>query len=169
MRKPGALIIVVVSAALAAAVFGATAAVRLIGSGAFGPGGRPLSEADVRRSFGAVPGTPAAGPSQAQPVRSQSPQPSKTAGRKPGAFSSAGGSVYASCASGQVTLSGWIPAGGYGTDGYLQGPATSAWVKFTSGGAEVTVTVTCVSGSPHFVASSDDRRGGEGGRGGGGH
>jgi hypothetical protein len=169
MSKPAALIAAVVAAAVAAAVFGATAAVRLIGSGAFGPGGRPLSEADVRRSLDAAPGTQAARPSSARPVRSQpkSPHPS----RKSGAFSSAGGSVYASCTSGQATLSRWIPAGGYGTDGYVYGPASSAWVKFTSGSSAVTVTVTCVSGNPHFVASGavaspDDRGGGHGGDGG---
>jgi hypothetical protein len=79
--------------------------------------------------------------------------------------------VYASCTAGEATLSRWIPAGGYGTDGYVQGPGRTAWVKFKSDGSEITVTVSCVAGKPHFVASSDDRGGGhgggDGGRGGG--
>lgn len=71
--------------------------------------------------------------------------------------------MFASCASGEATLGRWILASGYATDGYVKGPASSAWVKFKSGSSEVTVTVTCVSGNPHFVASSDDRGGGHGG------
>lgn len=172
MSKRAALVAVVVAAALAAAVVGATAALGLIGDGAFGPGGRALSEADVRRSFDASPATRVATPtpSGTGPSQPTSPHPSTTAGRKPGIFSSAGGAVYASCASGQATLTGWIPASGYATDGDLPGPAPSAWVKFKSGSSEITVTVTCVSGNPSFAASSDDgaggHAGGHGGRGG---
>ena len=44
MSKRVALASAVVVAALVAAVLGATAALRLIGVGAFGPGGQPLSE-----------------------------------------------------------------------------------------------------------------------------
>ena len=62
----------------------------------------------------------------------------------------------------------WIPATGYITDGALQGPAGSAWVKFKSGSSEVTVTVTCQGGRPHFSTAADDRGGGHGGGDGGG-
>jgi hypothetical protein len=74
--------------------------------------------------------------------------------------------VLASCASGNATLTGWIPASGYGVDGFVQGPARSAWVKFKANGSEITVTVMCVSGKPHFTTSADDRGGGHGGGGG---
>ncbi len=164
MSKRATLISAVVAAAVVAAIFGATAALRLIG-GAFGPGGRPLSESDVRKAFSAAPRTPAS-PSQPGQSQSQSAHPPTTAGAKKGTFSSAGGAVLASCASGNATLTRWIPATGYGVDGFVQGPARAAWVKFKADGSEITVTVTCVSGKPHFDASADDRGGGHGGDGG---
>jgi hypothetical protein len=167
MSKRATLISAVVAAAIVAAVFGATAALRLIGGGAFGPGGRPLSESDVRKSFNAAPRTSTARPSPAGPSQSQSPPPTTTEGAKTGTFSSAGGVVRASCASGKAALASWIPATGYGTDGYVRGPARTAWVKFKAGGSEITVTVTCVSGKPQFAKSADDS-GGHGGHGGGG-
>ncbi len=77
--------------------------------------------------------------------------------------------MFASCAAGQAALTRWIPASGYGTDGFVQGPARSAWVTFKSSGSEVTVTVTCVSGKPHFAVSADQRGGGGGGHGGDDH
>jgi hypothetical protein len=162
MSKRSTLISAVVAAAIVAAIFGATAALRLIG-GAFGPGGRPLSESDVRKAFSAAPRTPTASPSQPGQSQSRSPHPSTTAGARKGTFSSAGGSVLASCASANATLTRWIPATGYGVDGFVQGPARVAWVKFKANGSEITVTVTCVSGKPQFARSSDDRGGGHGG------
>ena len=162
MSKRATLISAVVAAAVVAAIFGATAALGLIG-GAFGPGGRPLSEADVRKALSAAPRTPTATPSQPGQSQSRSPHPPTTAGAKKGTFSSAGGSVLASCASGDATLTRWIPATGYGTDGFVQGPARAAWVKFKADGSEITVTVTCMSGKPHFDASADDSGGGHGG------
>jgi uncharacterized protein (DUF1684 family) len=75
--------------------------------------------------------------------------------------------VFASCSSGQVTLSSWIPAQGFETDGVSRGPARSAWVRFKSSGAEITVTATCAGGRPRFAAASDERGGGHGGGGGG--
>ena len=65
MSKRVALVSAVLLAALVVAVVGATAALRLIGGGTFGPGGRPLSEADVRRSLAAVRTTPPATPNPA--------------------------------------------------------------------------------------------------------
>jgi hypothetical protein len=175
MSKRVALVSAVVVAALVAAVLGATAALGLIGLGAFSPGGRPLSETDVHRSLeaGARSTTPAPNPT---PIpRTQSPSkgapgsqdPGRTPAARIGAFSAAGGAVFASCTSGQATLTRWIPASGYSTDGYGAGPASSVWVKFKSGGSEQTVTVNCVAGNPHRVTSTDDHGGGTGGTGGG--
>jgi hypothetical protein len=165
MSKRATLISAVVAAAVVAAIFGAAAALRLIG-GPFGPGGRPLSESDVRKAFSAASRTPTASPSQAGQSPSRSPHPSATAGARKGTFSSAGGSALASCASGNATLTRWIPAPGYGVDGFVQGPARTAWVKFKADGSEITVTVTCLAGKPHFTTSADDRGGGHGGGGG---
>ena len=75
--------------------------------------------------------------------------------------------MLASCASGNATLTRWIPATGYGVDGFVQGPASLAWVKFKADGSEITVNVTCASGKPHFSTSTDNRGGGHGGDGGG--
>jgi hypothetical protein len=166
VSKRVALVSAVLVAALVAAVVGATAALSLIGRGTFGPGGRPLSEADVRHSYAAM-SSPAATPSptgtSAHGSPPASPQPTGGAGTRSDVFPSAGGTVYGSCTGGQATATRWIPATGYITDGALQGPAGTAWVKFKSGSSEVTVTVTCQGGRPHFSTAADDRGGGHGG------
>jgi hypothetical protein len=178
MSKRVGLVSAVVVVALVAAVLGATAALRLIGVGAVGPGGRPLSETDVHRSLDArtkpgvgTPASPAPTPSGSAPS-SGAPGASGGPGHSPaarlGAFTSAAGTVLASCASGQATMNRWIPASGYSTDGYGLGPARSVWVKFKSGGSEQTVTVDCVAGEPHLVTSVDDHGGGGAGGGAGG-
>jgi len=181
MRKRVALVSGVVVAALVAAVLGATIALRLIGAGAFGPGGRPLSETDVRHSLDAERRSAEATPGPAVSPSGQSPSSgasggsghSPSAAARLGVFSSAGGTVFASCTpSGQATLSRWIPADGYSADGNGPGPASAVWVKFKSGSSELTVTVNCVGGRPHLVTSADDHGGGAGGgggHGGGGH
>jgi hypothetical protein len=165
VSKRVALVSAVLVAALVAAVLGAAAAVRLIGDGTFGPGGRPMSEADVRRSYAAMP-SPAATPTptgtSARGSGSASPHHAGGPGTTSDVFPSAGGTVYGSCTGGQATATRWIPATGYITDGAFQGPAGSAWVKFKSGSSEVTVTVTCQGGRPHFSTAADDRGGGHG-------
>jgi hypothetical protein len=174
MSKRVAIVSAVVVAALVAAVFGATAALGLIGVGAFGPGGRPLSEKDVRRSLAASNKTTAATPRPTTTPQTETPSPSRSGSTghaptaKVGAFTSTGGTVFASCAGGQATLTRWIPADGYSTDDQGPSPASSIWVKFKSGSSEQTVTVNCVAGRPHLVTSSDDHGGGPGGGGGAG-
>jgi hypothetical protein len=169
-------IALVAAMALAAAVFaviGAAAALNLLGNGVFGPGGKPLTQADVRRAL-AQPAAASPSPASSAPAtprrrHSATPRPSPV----PGAFQSSGGTVLASCLSGQVKLTGWIPAQGYQADGASPGPGTSAWVKFKASGTELTVTATCTGGGrPHFVSAADNRGGGDhgggSGRGGGG-
>jgi hypothetical protein len=171
MNKRAALVSALLLAGLVVAVVGATAALRLIGTGAFGPGGQPMSQADVQQALAAQPPTtPAQRSPQPTPTgKSPAGRPSQQASPTPqpvrGSFSSSGNTVLANCQSGQVTLTGLIPAQGFGTDGYFKGPAASAWVKFKSSATEVTVTARCGGGAPRFSALADDNHGG----GGGGH
>jgi hypothetical protein len=178
MNRRAALASAILLAGLVIAVAGAITAVQLIGHLTFSPGSKPLSTVDVRKSFARqVAGRPRTAPSHAAsaPARpgktpgspvSRSPGGTKAAASSP--FASSGGTVLASCSGGKATLTGLIPNDGYGTDGELTGPAASAWVKFKSAAAEVTVTVTCVNGQPRFGQASDDRGGSGGGHGGGG-
>lgn len=160
MSKRTTLVSAIVIAALAAAVLGATAALRLIGVGRSGPSGQPLSEAEVRRTLDSGARPAVATPSATTAARKQAPY--GTAGRPPaaslGAFSSVGGTGLASCSSGLATLTRWIPANGYSTDGYATGPAGSVWVKFKSADSELTVTITCVAGKLNVATSSDDQK-----------
>jgi hypothetical protein len=181
MSKRAVLVSAMLLAGLVVAVIGATAALRSVGGGAFGPGGQPLSPADVQRSLAqhqaaAQPHQTSAAPATqhptAPPARTSAPAPRAASG----SFVSGGGTVYATCLSGQVRLVSWIPAQGYLTDGYSRGPAASAWVKFKSSATELTVTASCAGGQPLFATAPDnggggggeDRHGGGGGSGGGG-
>ena len=149
------------------AIIGGAAALSLVGNGVFGPGGKPLTQADVQRALA----RPAAATSSSQPGTATA-TPHRHRPAVPGTFTSSAGTVFASCSSGQVTLTRLLPAQGYQTDGYSAGPAASASVKFKSSAAELTITATCAGGQPHFVSSADNRGGGgaddHGGGGGGG-
>ncbi len=127
MTKRVALASGVLLLGLLIAVVGATIALRLIGSETSGPGGRPLSEADVRRSFAKTAGQVAPSSPAATPVPGQRHSPgSRTPGSQshaPVPHSTLGGTVFASCAAGQVRLTNWIPQSGYSSDGYSPGPA----------------------------------------------
>ena len=179
MTKRAALVSVMLLAGLVVAVTGATAALRFVGGGAFGPGGQPLTPADVQRSLAQRQLTAQSHQtSAARPTDNPTASPAHTSAPAPkpvlGSFASSGGNVNAICRSGQVRLKSWIPAQGYLTDGYSRGPATSVWVKFKSGATEVTVTARCASGQPRFTTATDNSGGGGGGggvddHGGGGH
>ena len=172
MTKRTALVSVMLLAGLVVAVFGVTAALRFVGGGAFGPGGQPLTPTDVQQSLAQHPLAAQAGQAPtARPTRHPTPPTrASTPARAPvsGSFASSGGNVTATCLSRQVRLKSWSPAQGYATDGYSRGPATSAWVKFTSGATEVTVTATCAGGQPQFATATDNKGGAGGGGGGGG-
>jgi len=167
MTKRAALVSVMLLAGLVVAVTGATAALRFVGGGAFGPGGQPLTPADVQRSLAQHQlaaqsrQTSAARPT-ASPAHTSAPAPRPVLG----SFASSGGNVNATCLSRQVRLKSWIPAQGYLTDGYSRGPATSVWVRFKSGTTEVTVTARCAHGRPQFTTAADNAAGGGGGGGG---
>ena len=173
MTKRTALVSGMLLAGLVVAVIGATAALRFVGGGAFGPGGQPLSPADVQRSLAQQPAAqqqaaqqPPAAPRQSATARA-SHHPARPRASSPapvsGSFTTSGGTVYANCLSGQVRLTSWIPAPGYLTDGYSRGPGTSAWVKFKSSATELTVTAACAGGRPRFTTATDNRGGGGGG------
>ncbi len=74
------------------------------------------------------------------------PHPGSPTAPVPGSFTSSGGTVNASCLSGQVRLTSWIPAQGYQTDGYARGPSTASWVVFRSSATDLTITATCAGG-----------------------
>jgi hypothetical protein len=172
MTKRTVLMSAMLLAGLAVAVIGATAALRFAGGGAFGPGGQPLTPADVQRSLAqpasqqpAAQQSPAARPGQsatAGPTHRATAPPASPPAPVPGSFATSAGTVYASCLSGQVRLTSWSPAPGYLIDGYSRGPGTSAWVKFKSSGTELIVTAACADGQPRFSTASDIRGGGGG-------
>jgi hypothetical protein len=177
MTKRAALLSAMLFAAVVVAVVGATAALRFVGGGAVGPGGAPLTQAEVRRALAQHP------PPRASPAAPVTPHPTSPAAPTPappapvrGSFTSTGGTVNAACLSGHVRLTSWIPAQGYQTDGYAPGPGVTAWVMFKSSASELTITATCAHGKPSFTTAPDirggggaDRHGGGGsGRGGGG-
>jgi hypothetical protein len=133
----------------------------------------------VRRSLAATP-PPAPSASRPGPVATPGNRatltPSPGGSQSPpkgavsnGVFPASAGTVFASCSSGLVTLTRWIPEGGYGAGESAPGPARSAWVQFESASTELTVTATCAGGQPHFVTSTDDRHGAGGGGGGDDH
>ena len=163
-------VVVAVTIWLAGAVLaavGVTVALNLLGDGIFGAGGPVLSQADVHRELAQAPAASAQpGPGRVSPPPrpSSSPRPAAPA-PVASSLTSSGGTVLASCSAGQVTLTGWFPAQGYQTDGYSRGSAASAWVKFTSGAAEQTVSATCAGNHPRFATARDDKGGG--GHGGG--
>jgi hypothetical protein len=170
MNKRAALVSALLLAGLVVAVVSATAALRIIGTSAFGPGGKPLTQADVQRALAQQPPTTPAQPTPGHGSPSGKPSrhhPTPTSRPVSGSFSSSGGNVIARCLSGQVALTGWFPAQGYAVDGYLQGPAASAWVKFGTGTSEVTVTASCGAGAPRFSTAADDHGGGDDNGGGG--
>jgi hypothetical protein len=167
MSRRIALAAAMLLAGVVLAIIGGAAALSLVGNGVFGPGGKPLTQADVQRALAQS----AAATSSSQPGTATATPHRR--GQAPSAvpFTSSAGTVFASCSSGQVTLTRLLPAQGYQTDGYPAGPAGSASVKFKSSAAELTITATCAGGQPHFVSSADNRGGGgaddHGGGGGG--
>ncbi|HET9897647.1 MAG TPA: hypothetical protein VFQ44_22175 [Streptosporangiaceae bacterium] len=164
MRYHGFGVAALLLAGAAASVAGSTAALRLIDNTAISPGGTPLTQAEVRRTLtGTSPGGP--GSQQSPPATSRPPaSPSDSARHTaPVSFTAAGSTVFASCNGGKVTLTSWIPAQGFESDGFRRGPAVTAWVNFKSGSSEVTVTASCSNGQPRFTTAADDHHGGNGG------
>jgi hypothetical protein len=140
---------------------GAAAAVDAVGSGLLGEGSPTLSQDEVQRRLASA--TPPAG---AEPTTATPPAATATPTATPTAtanaaatarvLASAGGTIVASCAAGQVTLLSWSPAQGYRADEVNRGPASSASVKFKAGRTELTVIVTCAGDRPEAVTAADN-------------
>jgi uncharacterized membrane protein YgcG len=170
MQKRVVIAVTIWLAGAVLAAVGVTVALNVLGDGIFGAGGPVLSQADVQRELAQAPAASAQpGPGRVSPPPrpSSSPRPAAPAPAT-GSLATSGGTVLASCSAGQVTLTGWFPAQGYQTDGYSRGPAASAWVKFTSGATEQTVSATCAGHHPRFATARDDKGGGGGDKHGGG-
>lgn len=153
------------------AAAGVAAALILLGHNIFGPSVQLLSQATVRQQLAAGRSTASAPPAPAPAPASRTSSPTAAAGTS-GSHTYAGGTVYASCSVGQVKLTQWTPALGYGTDGMSPGPAARAWVRFTSTTTEQVVTATCSGDLPRFTSALDGPAatsgGATGGTGGGG-
>jgi hypothetical protein len=93
------------------------------------------------------------------------PTPAQSAAGAGTVLTSPGGSVVAICESASAYLLSWSPAQGYGVDRVVQVPGAVASVIFDGGTAEVTMDVSCSSGTPVSTTSSSP----DGGDPGGGH
>jgi hypothetical protein len=175
MRNHGLGVAALLLAGAAASVAASTAALHLVSNAAISHDAL-LTNTDVHRQLAQATQQPPSGQPTPSPTPSQQPShhshsawPTPPQAPVTGSSLTQGGTVYASCAAGQVTLKSWIPAQGYQAEDSLAGPGTSARVTFTSASGEITVTATCVSGKPHFATAVDDNHGGgAGGAGGGG-
>ncbi len=124
-----------------AATGAAVAVLGLLGGGLTGPSGRVLSQDEVRAELATA--------SAAAPRTPSTPAASPYAGK---VIRTAGGTVIASCAAGQVTLRSWSPAQGYSVDDdILPGPSPEAMVEFDADaeeGEDVEVRIGCSGGEP---------------------
>ena len=72
------------------AIIGGAAALSLVGNGVFGPGGKPLTQADVQRALA----QPAAATSSSQPgTATPTPHRQRAPSAVPGTFTSSAGTV----------------------------------------------------------------------------
>jgi len=138
---------------LAAVVAGAVIGMSALGAIGGTATDAPLSQQDIANAL-AGPATSAAPVPPAPPV-------SATATGNRGYFSNAGGTLWATCVGGQVTLSALTPNQGYRIDDKQVGPASSARVRFKQDvrrghAAEFEVRVTCAGGVPQGQVDSDD-------------
>jgi hypothetical protein len=94
--------------------------------------------------------TPSGAPTTSPPVAPTS----KPAASGPRTFSSAGGTIVASCSGSAASLVHWQAAADYRVKSVVPGPGSQAAVTFKSASTEITMTVTCVSGAPVVSTSS---------------
>ncbi|MGI5269994.1 hypothetical protein ACQEUU_12650 [Nonomuraea sp. CA-218870] len=150
-----------------AATGAAVAVLGLLGGGLTGTSGRVMTQEEARATLARVttatqrpPLSPSTSPSTSPSEKpSASPPVSPSVSASPGVtqtpenevIRSAGGTVIASCAGGQVTLRSWSPAQGYSVDGVDPGPDTEAGVEFEAdaeGAEDVEIKVRCEAGRP---------------------
>ena len=103
----------------------------------------------TRRQRAARPSaTPTPPPATPTPPPAQSTTPVGTP------LSSEGGTVVAICEPAGAYLLSWSPAQGYEVDRVVRGPAAQASVRFDSFMRQVTMNITCPSGTPVSNTSS---------------
>jgi serine/threonine-protein kinase len=76
------------------------------------------------------------------------PQPSNSPAPQGVRLTSPGGSVYADCDGGKVTLSSWQAADGYTVQKVDPGPALSADIVFQRAISRYRMSVTCLGDTP---------------------
>jgi hypothetical protein len=151
MRTSTALTTTAWVAGAALATAGVTVALSVLGNELLGSSGPVLSSAQVRADLAAQ------GPAQGPASPATAAQPGHSPAASPGRWAAAnfsGGTVFAACLQHRATLTDWIPAQGYRTDGFSAGPAAAVSVRFESSSAVLVVTVTCPHGRPVFLTSS---------------
>jgi hypothetical protein len=169
-----------------AATGGSLVAVALIGQSIDGPATQQLTASGVNHALAAdhngsgssptdspsataTPARPSAKATTSAPVSGASPAAAAPTGTL---FSSAGGSVVATCYPAGAYLISWSPQPGYTADDVLRGPAATAQLQFEAASQGVSVVVTCAGSVPSAsvttVGNDDGGGGGKGGPGGGG-
>lgn len=162
-----------------AATGAAVAVLGLLGGALAGTPGQVLSQGDVRAALATAHTLASPAPSEPPSSGSPSLEPPPSSGRPsatpPGLPSApaspspseppsvspsggggatqlvrtAGGTVIASCAGGEVTLRSWSPAQGYAVHGVDPGPRRDAKVRFRpADGDDVEVRIVCSAGRP---------------------
>jgi serine/threonine-protein kinase len=147
-----------------AATGAAVAVLGLLGGALAGTPGHVLSQGEVRAALATAtafpvsqappsaspPASPSA-PASPSPLPSRSTSPSDDSGATK-LVRTAGGTVIASCAGGEVTLRSWSPAQGYAVDDVDPGPRHDAKVKFRpADGDDVEVRIVCSAGRPSAI------------------
>jgi hypothetical protein len=140
----------------AAVVLAVGAGTGAVAAASPGNGRQILSREQVDRDLGAEPSTapattasrPATPPAQGGPSRTLAVR---------------GGAIVVQCDGDEATLLRWTPSSGFRADDANTGPAATVGIRFESDTAEdVTVTATCVNGTPSSAQTLGDDHGGSG-------
>jgi serine/threonine-protein kinase len=83
------------------------------------------------------------------------PPPPTTTTASATTFTSAGGTIVATCVGSNAELLSWAPAPGFGVKQVDPGPGSEAMARFRSANADWRMTVTCPAGSPVVDVTSE--------------
>ncbi|SFE73769.1 hypothetical protein [Blastococcus tunisiensis] len=119
---------------------------------AVGLGFLAVSLVDASASPGTTPAAATTSPSTGSPTTAPS-SGSPVGPSATGQYVSAGGTVFADCATGSPVLAG-VPSAGW----YVDDSNDPGEMEFKSGGSEVEVHVTCVDGGPVFALDDSSSR-----------
>ncbi len=152
---------------------GAVAAAAVVGIATIGPlggdasGDPPLSQRDIDDSLRELGAQTSTTPSPPAPTGTRSAAPGPTSSPRTASsdasrtyMSEVGGTFWASCTGGLVTINSVSPRQGYRVDGKQLGPAPTAWVNFKldarhGHSTEYSIAVTCVNGAPRSRVAID--------------